>query len=106
MTELRNLEQELGRFRGRLLAAAAFVLVAFVLLAALWVALRRATRLLVDLNRSRGTTVVTVLHDLNLAARYSDHLVALIESLTVEDADEEEAEQHDEQQGDAEVAAQ
>ncbi|HLL18622.1 MAG TPA: penicillin-binding protein 2, partial [Rubrivivax sp.] len=33
MTELRNLEQELGRFRGRLLAAAAFVLVAFVLLA-------------------------------------------------------------------------
>jgi iron complex transport system ATP-binding protein len=33
--------------------------------------------LLVDLNRSRGTTVVTVLHDLNLAARYSDHLVAL-----------------------------
>ena len=33
--------------------------------------------LLVDLNRGRGTTVVTVLHDLNLAARYSDHLVAL-----------------------------
>ena len=33
--------------------------------------------LLVDLNPSRGTTVVTVLHDLNLAARYSDHLVAL-----------------------------
>jgi penicillin-binding protein 2 len=33
MTELRNLEQELGRFRGRLLAAAAFVLLAFVLLA-------------------------------------------------------------------------
>ena len=33
MTELRDLEQELGRFRGRLLAAAAFVLLAFVLLA-------------------------------------------------------------------------
>ncbi|NQX16933.1 ABC transporter ATP-binding protein [Rathayibacter sp. VKM Ac-2857] len=33
--------------------------------------------LLVDLNRNRGTTVVMVLHDLNLAARYSDHLVAL-----------------------------
>ncbi|WP_230673049.1 ABC transporter ATP-binding protein [Rathayibacter sp. Leaf248] len=33
--------------------------------------------LLVDLNRSRGTTVVMVLHDLNLAARYADHLVAL-----------------------------
>ncbi|WP_372430549.1 hypothetical protein [Janibacter melonis] len=35
--------------------------------------------LLTDLNRSRGTTVVMVLHDLNLAARYSDHLVALRE---------------------------
>jgi iron complex transport system ATP-binding protein len=33
--------------------------------------------LLTDLNRSRGTTVVMVLHDLNLAARYADHLVAL-----------------------------
>ncbi|QHC57312.1 ABC transporter ATP-binding protein [Rathayibacter sp. VKM Ac-2760] len=33
--------------------------------------------LLVDLNRHRGTTVVMVLHDLNLAARYADHLVAL-----------------------------
>ncbi|WP_438753885.1 ABC transporter ATP-binding protein [Pararhizobium sp. O133] len=33
--------------------------------------------LLVDLNGTRGTTVVMVLHDLNLAARYADHLVAL-----------------------------
>jgi iron complex transport system ATP-binding protein len=33
--------------------------------------------LLTDLNRSRGTTIVMVLHDLNLAARYADHLVAL-----------------------------
>ena len=33
--------------------------------------------LLTDLNRSRGTTVVMVLHDLNLAARYADHLVAM-----------------------------
>ncbi|MGI3169820.1 ABC transporter ATP-binding protein [Pseudooceanicola sp. C21-150M6] len=33
--------------------------------------------LLVDLNRSRGTTIVMVLHDLNLAARYADHLVAM-----------------------------
>jgi len=33
--------------------------------------------LLTDLNRTRGTTVVMVLHDLNLAARYADHLVAL-----------------------------
>ncbi|WP_281276661.1 MULTISPECIES: ABC transporter ATP-binding protein [Cellulomonas] len=33
--------------------------------------------LLTDLNRQRGTTVVMVLHDLNLAARYADHLVAV-----------------------------
>ncbi len=33
--------------------------------------------LLVDLNRSRGTTIVMVLHDLNLAARYADSLVAM-----------------------------
>ncbi|GHD02341.1 ATP-binding cassette domain-containing protein [Zhihengliuella salsuginis] len=30
-----------------------------------------------DLNRRRNTTVAIVLHDLNLAARYADHLVAL-----------------------------
>lgn len=35
--------------------------------------------LLTDLNRSRGTTIVMVLHDLNLAARYADHLVAVRE---------------------------
>lgn len=34
MTELKDLEQEMGRFRGRLLAAAAFVLIAFALLIA------------------------------------------------------------------------
>ncbi|WP_150237662.1 ABC transporter ATP-binding protein [Nocardiopsis quinghaiensis] len=33
--------------------------------------------LLTDLNRSLGTTIVMVLHDLNLAARYADHLIAL-----------------------------
>ncbi|MFC4784520.1 ABC transporter ATP-binding protein [Nocardioides sp. MAHUQ-72] len=33
--------------------------------------------LLTDLNRARGTTVVMVLHDLNLGARYADHLVAM-----------------------------
>lgn len=33
--------------------------------------------LLTDLNRNRGTTVVMVLHDLNMAARYADHLIAL-----------------------------
>jgi iron complex transport system ATP-binding protein len=30
-----------------------------------------------DLNRERGTTVAIVLHDLNLAARYADHLIAV-----------------------------
>ena len=30
-----------------------------------------------DLNRHRGTTIGIVLHDLNLAARYADHLVAV-----------------------------
>jgi len=29
------------------------------------------------LNREQGKTVVMVLHDLNQAARYSDHLIAL-----------------------------
>ncbi|MFF5180550.1 ABC transporter ATP-binding protein [Micromonospora sp. NPDC000316] len=33
--------------------------------------------LLTDLNKTRGTTIVMVLHDLNLAARYADHLIAL-----------------------------
>lgn len=33
--------------------------------------------LLTDLNRTLGTTIVMVLHDINLAARYADHIVAL-----------------------------
>ncbi len=33
--------------------------------------------LLTDLNRSRGTTIVMVLHDINLSARYADYLFAL-----------------------------
>src|SRR5699024_7136088 len=33
--------------------------------------------LLADLNSTSGTTVVMVLHDLNLAARYADHLVVM-----------------------------
>lgn len=33
--------------------------------------------LMADLNAARGTTLVMVLHDLNLAARYADHLVAM-----------------------------
>ena len=39
--------------------------------------------LLSDLNQARGTTIVMVLHDLNLAARYADHLVALCEGRIV-----------------------
>ena len=33
--------------------------------------------LLHDLNQTRGTTIVMVLHDLNLAARYADHIVVM-----------------------------
>jgi iron complex transport system ATP-binding protein len=39
--------------------------------------------LLVDLNAARGATVLMVLHDLNLAGRYADHLVALREGHVV-----------------------
>jgi iron complex transport system ATP-binding protein len=39
--------------------------------------------LLTDLNRRRGTTIVMVLHDINLAARYADHLFALREGRLV-----------------------
>ena len=39
--------------------------------------------LLADLNRDLGTTVVMVLHDLNLAARYAHHLVAMKEGRIV-----------------------
>ena len=39
--------------------------------------------LLADLNEARGTTIVMVLHDLNLAARYADHLVAMREGRIV-----------------------
>lgn len=45
-----------------------------------WLDLRHQLEVLALLrerNRREGTTVVTVLHDLNLAARYSDHLVLL-----------------------------
>ncbi|MFD6285465.1 ABC transporter ATP-binding protein [Streptomyces sp. NPDC060205] len=33
--------------------------------------------LLTDLNRQRGVTLAVVLHDLNLACRYADHLIAM-----------------------------
>lgn len=33
--------------------------------------------LLTDLNRKKGTTIVMVLHDINLSARYADHIFAI-----------------------------
>jgi iron complex transport system ATP-binding protein len=33
--------------------------------------------LLTDLNRRRGTTIVMVLHDINLSARYADYIFAV-----------------------------
>lgn len=39
--------------------------------------------LLTDRNRQRGSTVVIVLHDLNLAARYADHLIAMKNGMIV-----------------------
>lgn len=39
--------------------------------------------LLLDLNAARGATVVMVLHDLNMAGRYADRLVALREGRVV-----------------------
>ncbi len=39
--------------------------------------------LLRDLNATRGTTIVMVLHELNLAARFADHLVAMSEGRIV-----------------------
>ncbi len=43
--------------------------------------------LLTELNRKRGTTIVMVLHDINLSARYADYLFALCEGrLVVEGA--------------------
>lgn len=46
--------------------------------------------LLADLNRQRGTTIVLVLHELNLAARYADHLVAMRHGRIVAEGDPDE----------------
>ncbi len=40
-----------------------------------------------ELNARRGTTVAIVLHELNLAARYADHLVAMKEGRIVAEGD-------------------
>lgn len=41
--------------------------------------------LLTELNHRRATTVVMVLHDLNLAARYADHLVVMADGRVVDE---------------------
>ncbi|MFT3886746.1 MAG: ABC transporter ATP-binding protein [Arachnia sp.] len=46
--------------------------------------------LLTDLNQSSGTTIVMVLHDLNLAARYADHLVAIADGTVYQSGSPEE----------------
>ncbi|GHD80709.1 iron complex transport system ATP-binding protein [Salinibacterium amurskyense] len=38
-----------------------------------------ALDVLADLNRERGTTIVMVLHELSLAARYADHMILMCE---------------------------
>jgi iron complex transport system ATP-binding protein len=43
--------------------------------------------LITDLNRQRGTTVAIVLHDLNLAARYADHIIAMKDGRVVAEGD-------------------
>ncbi|MFC7405400.1 ABC transporter ATP-binding protein [Georgenia alba] len=47
--------------------------------------------LLHEQNRSRGTTVVMVLHDLNLASRYADHLVVMADGQVLATGDPSEA---------------
>ena len=43
--------------------------------------------LLMRLNRDRGTTIVMVLHDLNLAARYADHLIVMSSGRVIAEGD-------------------
>jgi penicillin-binding protein 2 len=62
ITELKNLEQELGRFRGRLLAAAVFVLLGFGLLAArlVWLQVVRHDELAMQAEANRVAVVPVV----------------------------------------------
>ncbi|NQX61722.1 ABC transporter ATP-binding protein [Paenibacillus qinlingensis] len=43
--------------------------------------------LLTDLNRKHGTTIVMVLHDINLSARYADHIFALYQGKLVSEGE-------------------
>ena len=62
MTELRDLERELGRFRARLLAAAFFVLVCFALLVArlVWLQVHRHAELSTQAEANRIAVVPIV----------------------------------------------
>ena len=46
--------------------------------------------MLTDLNKKYGTTIVMVLHDINLSARYADHIFALHEGKLVREGTPEE----------------
>ena len=46
--------------------------------------------MLTDLNKKYGTTIVMVLHDINLSARYADHIFALHKGKLVADGKPEE----------------
>lgn len=41
--------------------------------------------ILVDLNKKRGTTICMVLHDINLAAKYADHIFAMKEGRLIKE---------------------
>lgn len=43
--------------------------------------------LLTDLNRKHGTTIVMVLHDINLSTRYADHIFALYQGKLVSEGE-------------------
>jgi iron complex transport system ATP-binding protein len=45
--------------------------------------------LIKDLSQQRGLTVIAVLHDINMAARYCDHLVALRQGAMIAEGDAE-----------------
>ncbi|MBX3599449.1 MAG: penicillin-binding protein 2 [Rubrivivax sp.] len=94
MTELKNIEQELDRFRGRLLAAAALVLVAFALLAARLVHLQvfRHEQLATQAEANRIAVVPIVpnrglivdRHGVVLASNYSAYTLEILQKRGVD----------------------
>ena len=90
ITELKNLERELGRFRGRLLAAAALVLLCFGLLAArlVWLQVVRHDELALQAEANRVAVVPVVpnrglivdRHGVVLATNYSAYTLEITPS--------------------------